>query len=157
MLDDVALKMQQDPNLNAVPSGSADSGEPRSMGFQARRTPWLSWRSLKGSIRNAFRPRPEQNLDAKWKSGLCQLEQRCRVQPLRSLRKALGSRSRQQRRNHRRQISLRHCSRHQQHQRLRTNRLRRNLRRRRSDNFSEKHLGTADVGCAFCFAVTQRP
>jgi hypothetical protein len=34
VLDDVALKMQQDPNLNAVLSGSADSGEPRSMGLQ---------------------------------------------------------------------------------------------------------------------------
>jgi hypothetical protein len=28
------LKMQQDPNLNAVLSGSADSGEPRSLGLQ---------------------------------------------------------------------------------------------------------------------------
>jgi outer membrane protein OmpA-like peptidoglycan-associated protein len=34
VLDDVALKMQQDPNLNAVLSGSADSGEPRSLGLQ---------------------------------------------------------------------------------------------------------------------------
>ena len=34
VLDDVALKMQQDPNLNAVLSGSADSGEPRSMALQ---------------------------------------------------------------------------------------------------------------------------
>jgi hypothetical protein len=34
VLDDVALKMQQDPNLNAVLSGSADAGEPRSMGLQ---------------------------------------------------------------------------------------------------------------------------
>lgn len=34
VLDDVALKMQQDPNLNAVLSGSSDSGEPRSMGLQ---------------------------------------------------------------------------------------------------------------------------
>jgi hypothetical protein len=34
VLDDVALKMQQDPNLNAVLSGSADSGEPRSIGLQ---------------------------------------------------------------------------------------------------------------------------
>lgn len=34
VLDDVALKLQQDPNLNVVLSGSADSGEPRSMGLQ---------------------------------------------------------------------------------------------------------------------------
>ena len=34
VLDDVALKMQQDPNLNAVLTGSADSGEPRSLGLQ---------------------------------------------------------------------------------------------------------------------------
>jgi hypothetical protein len=34
VLDDVALKMQQDPNLNAVLTGSADSGEPRSMALQ---------------------------------------------------------------------------------------------------------------------------
>ena len=34
VLDDVALKMQQDPNLNAVLSGSADAGEPRSMALQ---------------------------------------------------------------------------------------------------------------------------
>src|SRR5258707_10071351 len=34
VLDDVALKMQQDPNLNAVLSGSADPNEPRSMGLQ---------------------------------------------------------------------------------------------------------------------------
>jgi outer membrane protein OmpA-like peptidoglycan-associated protein len=34
VLDDVALKMQQDPNLNAVLSGSSDAGEPRSMGLQ---------------------------------------------------------------------------------------------------------------------------
>ena len=34
VLDDVALKMQQDPNLNAVLSGSADSGEPRSLALQ---------------------------------------------------------------------------------------------------------------------------
>ncbi|HET9165149.1 MAG TPA: OmpA family protein [Candidatus Angelobacter sp.] len=34
VLDDVALKMQQDPNLNAVLYGSADSGEPRSLGLQ---------------------------------------------------------------------------------------------------------------------------
>ena len=34
VLDDVALKMQQDPNLNAVLSGSADAGEPRSLGLQ---------------------------------------------------------------------------------------------------------------------------
>ncbi|HEV7676504.1 MAG TPA: hypothetical protein VGQ12_18390 [Candidatus Angelobacter sp.] len=34
VLDDVALKLQQDPNLTAVLSGSADSGEPRSMGLQ---------------------------------------------------------------------------------------------------------------------------
>src|SRR4051812_2367629 len=34
VLDDVALKLQQDPNLNVVLSGSADSGEPRSLGLQ---------------------------------------------------------------------------------------------------------------------------
>jgi hypothetical protein len=34
VLDDVALKLQQDPNLNVVLSGSADSGEPHSMGLQ---------------------------------------------------------------------------------------------------------------------------
>jgi outer membrane protein OmpA-like peptidoglycan-associated protein len=34
VLDDVALKLQQDPKLNVVLSGSADSGEPRSMGLQ---------------------------------------------------------------------------------------------------------------------------
>jgi hypothetical protein len=34
VLDDVALKMQQDPNLNAVLAGSADAGEPRSMALQ---------------------------------------------------------------------------------------------------------------------------
>jgi hypothetical protein len=34
VLDDVALKLQQDPNLTAVLSGSADAGEPRSMGLQ---------------------------------------------------------------------------------------------------------------------------
>lgn len=34
VLDDAALKLQQDPNLNAILSGSADAGEPRSMGLQ---------------------------------------------------------------------------------------------------------------------------
>ncbi|MCU1331662.1 MAG: hypothetical protein JWM08_654 [Candidatus Angelobacter sp.] len=34
VLDDVALKLQQDPNLTAVLSGSADAGEPRGMGLQ---------------------------------------------------------------------------------------------------------------------------
>ena len=34
VLDDVALKMQQDPNLNAVLSGSSDAGEPASMALQ---------------------------------------------------------------------------------------------------------------------------
>ena len=34
VLDDVALKMQQDPNLNAVLSGSADAGEPHTMALQ---------------------------------------------------------------------------------------------------------------------------
>jgi outer membrane protein OmpA-like peptidoglycan-associated protein len=34
VLDDVALKLQQDPNLTAVLSGSADAGEPHSMGLQ---------------------------------------------------------------------------------------------------------------------------
>jgi outer membrane protein OmpA-like peptidoglycan-associated protein len=34
VLDDVALKLQQDPNLTVVLSGSADAGEPRSMGLQ---------------------------------------------------------------------------------------------------------------------------
>ena len=34
VLDDVALKMQQDPSLNAVLSGSADAGEPASMALQ---------------------------------------------------------------------------------------------------------------------------
>jgi outer membrane protein OmpA-like peptidoglycan-associated protein len=34
VLDDVALKLQQDPNLNVVLSGSADSGEPHSLGLQ---------------------------------------------------------------------------------------------------------------------------
>jgi outer membrane protein OmpA-like peptidoglycan-associated protein len=34
VLDDAALKMQQDPNLTAVLSGSADTGEPRSMAMQ---------------------------------------------------------------------------------------------------------------------------
>ena len=34
VLDDVALKLQQDPNLTAVLSGSADAGEPRSMALQ---------------------------------------------------------------------------------------------------------------------------
>jgi hypothetical protein len=34
VLDDVALKLQQDPNLTAVLSGSADPGEPRSMALQ---------------------------------------------------------------------------------------------------------------------------
>jgi outer membrane protein OmpA-like peptidoglycan-associated protein len=34
VLDDVALKLQQDPNLNVVLSGSADAGEPRSLGLQ---------------------------------------------------------------------------------------------------------------------------
>lgn len=34
VLDDVALKLQQDPNLTAVLSGSSDAGEPRSMGLQ---------------------------------------------------------------------------------------------------------------------------
>jgi len=34
VLDDVALKLQQDPNLNVVLSGSSDAGEPRSLGLQ---------------------------------------------------------------------------------------------------------------------------
>ncbi|MGZ4854999.1 MAG: OmpA family protein [Candidatus Angelobacter sp.] len=34
VLDDVALKLQQDPNLTAILSGSSDAGEPRSMGLQ---------------------------------------------------------------------------------------------------------------------------
>jgi outer membrane protein OmpA-like peptidoglycan-associated protein len=34
VLDDVALKLQQDPNLTAVLSGSADPGEPRSLALQ---------------------------------------------------------------------------------------------------------------------------
>ncbi|HSK46334.1 MAG TPA: OmpA family protein, partial [Candidatus Binatia bacterium] len=34
VLDDVALKLQQDPNLNVVLSGSADAGEPRNLGLQ---------------------------------------------------------------------------------------------------------------------------
>jgi outer membrane protein OmpA-like peptidoglycan-associated protein len=34
VLDDVALKLQQDPNLTVVLSGSADAGEPHSMGLQ---------------------------------------------------------------------------------------------------------------------------
>ena len=34
VLDDVALKLQQDQNLNVVLSGSADAGEPRSLGLQ---------------------------------------------------------------------------------------------------------------------------
>jgi outer membrane protein OmpA-like peptidoglycan-associated protein len=34
VLDDVALKLQQDPNLNVVLTGSADAGEPRSLGLQ---------------------------------------------------------------------------------------------------------------------------
>ena len=34
VLDDVALKLQQDPNLTAVLSGSADAGEPRNLGLQ---------------------------------------------------------------------------------------------------------------------------
>ena len=34
VLDDVALKLQQDPNLTAVLSGSADAGEPRNMALQ---------------------------------------------------------------------------------------------------------------------------
>ena len=34
VLDDVALKLQQDPNLNVVLSGSADTGEPHSLGLQ---------------------------------------------------------------------------------------------------------------------------
>jgi outer membrane protein OmpA-like peptidoglycan-associated protein len=34
VLDDVALKLQQDPNLNVVLTGSGDAGEPRSMGLQ---------------------------------------------------------------------------------------------------------------------------
>jgi OmpA family len=34
VLDDVALKMQQDPNLNAVLSGSADAGEPHTIALQ---------------------------------------------------------------------------------------------------------------------------
>jgi hypothetical protein len=34
VLDDVALKLQQDPNLTAVLSGSADAGEPRSLALQ---------------------------------------------------------------------------------------------------------------------------
>ncbi|HEY2115999.1 MAG TPA: OmpA family protein [Candidatus Angelobacter sp.] len=34
VLDDVALKLQQDPNLTAVLSGSADAGEPRTMALQ---------------------------------------------------------------------------------------------------------------------------
>jgi hypothetical protein len=34
VLDDAALKLQQDPNLNAILSGSSDAGEPRSMGLQ---------------------------------------------------------------------------------------------------------------------------
>jgi outer membrane protein OmpA-like peptidoglycan-associated protein len=34
VLDDVALKLQQDPNLNVVLSGSADTSEPHSLGLQ---------------------------------------------------------------------------------------------------------------------------
>jgi outer membrane protein OmpA-like peptidoglycan-associated protein len=34
VLDDVALKLQQDPNLSVVLSGSADAGEPHGMGLQ---------------------------------------------------------------------------------------------------------------------------
>ena len=34
VLDDVALKLQQDPNLNVVLAGSSDAGEPRSLGLQ---------------------------------------------------------------------------------------------------------------------------
>ena len=34
VLDDVALKMQQDPSLNAVLSGSSDTGEPHTMALQ---------------------------------------------------------------------------------------------------------------------------
>ena len=36
VLDDAALKLQQDPNLTAVLSGSADTGEPHSMAYAAR-------------------------------------------------------------------------------------------------------------------------
>jgi hypothetical protein len=48
VLDDVALKMQQDPNLNAVLSGSADSGEPRSMGLQRAQNAMIYLTKSKG-------------------------------------------------------------------------------------------------------------
>ena len=58
VLDDVALKMQQDPNLNAVLSGSAEPGEPRSMALQrAQNAMDLSDKS-KGIDASASRRRP---------------------------------------------------------------------------------------------------
>ncbi len=53
VLDDVALKMQQDPNLNAVLTGSADSGEPRSMGLQRAQNAMAYLTKPRGSMRSA--------------------------------------------------------------------------------------------------------
>jgi hypothetical protein len=48
VLDDVALKLQQDPNLTAVLSGSADPGEPRSMALQRAQNAMIYLTKSKG-------------------------------------------------------------------------------------------------------------
>jgi hypothetical protein len=48
VLDDVALKLQQDPNLTAVLSGSADPGEPRSLALQRAQNAMIYLTKSKG-------------------------------------------------------------------------------------------------------------
>jgi hypothetical protein len=48
VLDDVALKLQQDPNLTAVLFGSADAGEPRSMALQRAQNAMIYLTKSKG-------------------------------------------------------------------------------------------------------------
>jgi hypothetical protein len=81
--------------------------------------------------RSAFRPKQQQNPDAKWKSGLCPPEQHCRERCLHSRHKEQVSRSSRKQRSHQPQSSLRHCSRRQQHRLPINQQQRHNLRLRR--------------------------
>jgi len=144
VLDDVALKLQQDPNLNVVLSGSADSGEPRSLGLQRAQNAMAYLTKAKGIDPQRIQTKAATEPGRKVEVWTCPLERRCRDQRL-SHHKAQASRiSQRLRSQHPQQSSLRHCSRRQllrqpisqrQHHLRISQQQRRNRRLRRKSNY----------------------
>ncbi len=165
VLDDVALKLQQDPNLNVVLSGSADSGEPHSMGLQRAQNAMAYLTKAKGIDQQRIQTKAATDPGRKvevWKlpagaslPGTAPAAAEHKPQVSRSSRQLRSQRLRNslRHRNHRQQRRLPTSSRLRSHSLLRlltSQQQHRNLLRRRKRNLLEKFRHSWRSAVPFC-------